>query len=307
MRIFRATMAGALLVGSLVACTPSDDPAPDATETATATASCTVGAESEEGGTAHTIEVDGVERSYRVYAPDDAPEGTPIPVVYVFHPLGASGEVAAAYTGFPAEGRERGFLVVAPESGPQLRWDFLTPSTTPGSDLAFARAVMTAAVEEHCADPDRQYVTGMSNGSAMSFAIACEGDFPVRAYASVAAIGYASTCQDAPPTSFLYIHGTGDKVVPFEGGETPVGPTAPVAQSLSAWAAHNECEPEPVTSEIADDVERWLWRCPEATIDTYVIDGGGHSWPGAQEIDGLGPSTDTIDATQLILKFFELA
>ena len=305
MRMVRTAVSGALLLGILTACTPSDDPAPEAT--GSAGASCALGSESEEGGTTHTVEVDGAERSYRVYVPDEVPDGTPIPVVYVFHPLGVSGEAVAAYTGFPAQGREHGFMVLAPESGPQLQWDFLTPSTTPGSDLAFARAVMTQAVEEHCADPDRQYVTGMSNGSAMSFAIACEGDFPVQAYASVAAIGYAATCADAPPTSFLYIHGTADKVVPFEGGSTPVGPAAPVAQSLSAWAAHDGCEPEPQTSEVSDDVERWLWECPQATIDTYVIDGGGHSWPGGAEIEGLGRSTDTIDATELIVEFFELA
>lgn len=292
-------LASALLLASLVACTPDPDPGPDA-----GTADCTV--ESDAGSRAHTFEVDGAERSYRVYAPDNVPEGTRLPVLYLFHPLNVGADIATAYTGFPAAGQEHGFIVIAPESGPVLRWDFLTPSTTPGSDLAFARAVMDRAVEEHCVDESRQYVAGLSNGSAMTFAIACDGGFPVQAYAGIGAIGYAATCLGGPPVSFLYIHGTADTVVPFEGGPTPVGPTAPVVQSLASWAQHDGCEPEPERTAVEDDVERWLWECPEATIDAYVIDGGGHTWPGAVPIDGLGETTETIDATALMLDFFEL-
>jgi polyhydroxybutyrate depolymerase len=37
----------------------------------------------------------------------------------------------------------------------------------------------------------------------------------------------------------------------------------------------------------------------------YVIEGGGHTWPGALDRPGLGRITQSVNATELIWRFFE--
>jgi polyhydroxybutyrate depolymerase len=150
----------------------------------------------------------------------------------------------------------------------------------------------------------------MSNGSAVVFAMACRGVYPFRAYGGVAATFYdQAACGDAPPTSFIYFHGTGDEVVPYQGGETPIFPVRAVQRVLGDWAGHDGCAREPRRQDVASDVVRETWRgCSKGSrLQAYVIDDGGHTWPGAGfEVPVLGKTTSSIDATRLMADFFGL-
>ena len=42
-----------------------------------------------------------------------------------------------------------------------------------------------------------------------------------------------------------------------------------------------------------------------ADVQLYVIEDGGHTWPGAIEVRPNGSTTQSINATELSLKFFE--
>jgi poly(3-hydroxybutyrate) depolymerase len=72
----------------------------------------------------------------------------------------------------------------------------------------------------------------------------------------------------------------------------------------------NGCDPGPVSTAVADGVERFAWPCPPgAEVELVVTDGDGHTWPGSsaqQEwVSFLGPVTMEIDATEMIWDFFE--
>jgi polyhydroxybutyrate depolymerase len=52
------------------------------------------------------------------------------------------------------------------------------------------------------------------------------------------------------------------------------------------------------------------WSCPPgADVELYRVTGGGHSWPGStfsKAIESVvGPTTMSIDANEIMWKFFE--
>jgi polyhydroxybutyrate depolymerase len=307
----------------LAGCSRGDEPAPRPDPSATATSSPTVSASAGCGSVpddvtatsrdvTRRLDVDATQRQYVVHVPQGYDGRTPLPVVYLFHGKGSSAVEVSAYSAFPNAADEHDFILVAPQAtGNPSTWDVLTPPTTPGSDAAFWVDLTRTLGDEFCIDPDQQYATGMSNGSAVVFAMACsQQDYPFRAYAGVAATFYDQDgCGAAPPRSILYFHGTGDEVVPYDGGATPLFPVRAVPAVMADWAQHDGCDATPSTRDVASDVQRETWRgCDDGTrLEAYTIDGGGHTWPGADiEVPVLGRTTTSIDATDLIVDFFGL-
>ncbi|WP_229054927.1 PHB depolymerase family esterase [Aeromicrobium sp. Leaf350] len=298
-------LAAVSVVVMLAACTSGPDTKDQGEEpTFPPTGPCEVA--SERGDVVHKVDVGGDEREYLLYAPKGLPTDERIPVLYLFHGLGQEPEEAVAYAGLDEAAAEYGLIIVAPRgTGDPVGWDLDAGLDDPESDLAFVDAVTTAAVERHCGDPEQQYGVGISNGSALMFKVACEGDAPFVAFAGAAYISYGEECGSAPPSSFIYFHGTADAIVPYSGGQTAIGPVAPVADTLQQWIAHDACG-EPTDEVLAKDVQQFEWACPESRIEAYVIDGGGHTWPGAPELPAAGVTTRSIDATEEVITFFGL-
>jgi polyhydroxybutyrate depolymerase len=122
----------------------------------------------------------------------------------------------------------------------------------------------------------------------------------------------------------LAFHGTADPILPYSGGGLnatriaelyawhgviPKGMPKPLGidESMRLWAKHNGCNPKPVEVRVAFDVQKRTWTGCKATTVLYIVDGGGHGWPGkpvpAMEKQ-FGHDTSSIDATSLIFKFF---
>src|SRR5262249_46073134 len=145
----------------------------------------------------------------------------------------------------------------------------------------------------------------------------------MTAVAPVDGAEFYNTCQGRP-VPVIAFHGTLDPFVPFKGGgldsETIASqnlwkgkppPNLPVHHGVEAamqtWALHNGCDPKPLERRIAVDVRERVWQhCQAATI-LYIVDGGGHTWPG-HPVPGFqatfGSTTMSIDATMLIFRFF---
>lgn len=260
------------------------------------------------GTSVHNLEVDGTKRQFIVDVPDGF-AGQRLPVVMVTHGLGGKASSAMAYTGFGDYGERYGFIVVAPQAmGDPARWDFLTGPETEGSDFAFIAALRDHVVDSWCGDDDRVFMTGFSNGSAMTFAAACRPELRFAGYGGVAAAGYMpKRCNGAPPASILYAHGTGDPVIPFGGGNSVLKQVQSAPDVMGRWAEHNECT-EVGRGRVTTDVTATIWgHCSEDTrLAFYTIDGGGHQWPGGPAIPGLGRSSGTINVTALMTRFFAL-
>ena len=123
-------------------------------------------------------------------------------------------------------------------------------------------------------------------------------------------------------------HGTVDPLVRYDGspsdaaGKLPSddesrknlfeGLTfAPMPDNLAKWATNEGCDANPSTDPVTEHVKliRYTGCRRDSVVEMYVVDGGGHSWPGsrfsaaAESI--LGPTTFEIDANELMWKFFQ--
>jgi polyhydroxybutyrate depolymerase len=166
------------------------------------------------------------------------------------------------------------------------------------------------------------YSTGMSNGAQMSSLLACRIPNRITAVAPVAGVEFADACRGRP-VPVIAFHGTADPIVTYEGGglnaariadvdywKGNVPPGLPqhhgVDAAMQTWSKHNGCDAKPVEERVAPEVRRRTWRHCKADTILYVIDGGGHAWPGKpvpQFEASFGHATTQIDASTLIFKF----
>jgi polyhydroxybutyrate depolymerase len=118
-------------------------------------------------------------------------------------------------------------------------------------------------------------------------------------------------------------HGTDDPLVPYDGGQLfgssdrlrgrssqPSNVTIkPTEDQLAGWAQRNGCTVGPTRTERQGSVSEMSYSQCRDGADTvlYRIEGGGHTWPGATAVAerALGPTTQDIDATVVILEFFD--
>jgi polyhydroxybutyrate depolymerase len=118
------------------------------------------------------------------------------------------------------------------------------------------------------------------------------------------------------PVPVLAFHGTADPIVPYADGATgrsvPGVPVVGAERNLAAWAALDGCTATPLVTPPAPDIVRRRWiRCdPGSSVILYTIVGGGHTWPGSPVVLSaavFGPTTESVDATGLMLAFFRPA
>lgn len=240
-------------------------------------------------------------RTYLLYAPPGYDGTRPLPLVLNFHGLGSNGEEQHRYSGLVPIAEREGFLVASPD-GINRAW-----LTNPWvNDIAFTKDLVVEISRLACVDSGRVYATGMSNGGFMSAALACAAGDVVAAVAPVAGMtGVSELCGE--PVPFIEFHGTDDRIVPYEPGiVAPTGGAfAGVPALMEEWAEHNGCDGAPVENRVSETVVFREYQDCEAPTGHYVIEGGGHTWPGGLAIGRLGPATKEISAAEIAWAFFE--
>jgi polyhydroxybutyrate depolymerase len=243
----------------------------------------------------------GQERTFQLYVPPSYDGTREMALVLNFHGLGSNGAEQQFYSGLVPVAEREGFLVASPD-GINRAW-LITPGV---NDITFTRDLVAAIAEFACVDLDRVYATGMSNGGFMSAALACFAGDVVAAVAPVAGMtGTSELCGE--PVPFIEFHGTEDRVVPYEPGIlAPTGGSfAGVPVLMEAWAEFNGCAGDPREEEVGDSVVFREYQGCDVPTGHYVIDGGGHTWPGAIAVERLGATTQEISATEIAWAFFE--
>lgn len=258
-----------------------------------------VGSESPIGAEA-TLAVGGVERTYRLGVPADYDPDEPTPLVVNLHGSGSDAVQASVYGGFTAAAAERGVLTVTPDA-----IDGVWGLGAHDADHEFIDALVTDVQSRYCVDGDRIHLIGMSLGAWKAAVTACASPDTFAALALVTVEVHPSDCPAIPMIAF---HGTADRTVPYGEGSPHEFPDSPNAglpgtrENVAAWASGNGCAPEPTRQSVGEDVERWTYTGCTADVELYTIFEGGHTWPGA-DIE-IGPTTRTIDATELALDWF---
>jgi polyhydroxybutyrate depolymerase len=150
----------------------------------------------------------------------------------------------------------------------------------------------------------------MSNGGAMSSLLGCALPDRIAAIAPVAVIISGDLCLDKRPMPIVAFMGTDDQVVPFHGGKVQCcgGATLRAApDAMAGWAERNGCDELPDEERVGTEVRTHTWPGCDVGAETvfYIVDGGGHTWPGAIAVSRLGMTTTQIDASETIWEFFK--
>ena len=272
------------------------------------TARCTAGTGLQDG--AASIQSSDIERRYLIAAPKELDLTEPTPIIFDFHGSGSDKEEQAGYSQLPTRGAARGYVVITPDGTNRPReWSLGGPL-----DPTLVTDLLAELGHRMCIDPQRIYAAGISDGSAFSAILTCTAPYRIAAAGLIGA-EVPPACPEGTRRSVIAFHGTKDPVVPIGGGAVATGSglVAPGALSaMQSWADHNGCDGVAVTDQVTPHVLRRSWTdCADATEVIYhEIDGGGHTWPGAIDVSGLGladlgPVTDEISATDLMLDFFD--
>ena len=203
----------------------------------------------------------------------------------------------------------KGWIVVTPQSrtiGTLKAWVLPALSSV---DVDFVAALVQSVPTTLCVDPARVFTTGISNGAGFSDALLCALPGTFAATAPVAGVNISHACGSGTPTaSVLAFHGTADPLVPYDGGKVlDTNLTVPpVTDAVAGYATFDGCASPPQTSTVATDVTHTVYHgcAPGTAVELYSVLGGGHTWPGSPIDVPFGPTTHSIDATELILCFF---
>lgn len=273
----------------------------------------------------HSLEHGGRTRTYQLHLPGSVAPDKPLPLVIVLHGAGANGRITEVLTGFSKLADEKGFVAAYPdgEKGVWRFWeggagDQVQDAAGPG-DVGFVAALIDDLVRRKIADPQRVYVTGISNGAYMSNKIACALSDRVAAIAPVSGTlpkRMAERLRPARPMSVLYIHGTADKIVGVQGTDfiSKREVSLSAADLAAWWVKNNGCsspsrdEQLPDTTDDGTTVMRHSYEpgAGGAPVVYYEIRGGGHTWPGGsvQPERLLGKTCRDLNASETIWQFF---
>lgn len=272
-------------------------------------------------------------RSYSIYVPSNYDNETPLPLVVLLHGFGGNGVGIVDSTNMNIIAEQEGFILALPDALPDAQnapsWNYTRGlselDTEPQDDAQFILAMIEDIAQDFKVDRERVYATGVSNGGYMTERLACEVADSFTAFAVVVAGGFAGMdklCASQPPSPILYIIGTQDPIVLWDGLIVPYGDTEVVIfwtmdSTIGFWASHNGCDIDnPLTSELpilgnSPDTSVTRFEAQDCSDNSalvvYVVVGGGHSFPG---IDWGNPSligrvNMDFQANQTIWEFFE--
>jgi polyhydroxybutyrate depolymerase len=263
----------------------------------------------------------GTTRSYEIHRPERL-KG-PAPLVIMLHGGGGNGKNGAKMTGFNALADAEGFTVVYPNGsgrGPLLTWNAghccQYAMEQDVDDVRFLSDLIDDLVARGLADPDRVYITGMSNGAMMTHRAGRELSGKVAAIAPVVGAVFGGEPLSASPVPALIITGAKDTHVPAAGGngqfkrrsETPPNgvPFAPASAAFDYWMAANDCRGEAKLKKSTNVFTLRRGAGCNASVQWYVIKDGAHAWPGGEKGSRRGDApVEDFDASRVIWDFFK--
>jgi polyhydroxybutyrate depolymerase len=280
---------------------------------------------------AEQIKVGSVTRTFTAQLPDIKPA----PLVIALHGNTQTGADMMTRTSWPAVAKRERFAVVFPDGLNRAWADFRPNANRAGrappegtDDVAFIVRLIEKFVADGAADPKRIYVTGVSNGGAMTMTLVCARADLFTAAASVImnlTDESARACRPSRPVPMLMMNGTADPLIPYQGGRGTSRFAMPgfwsTEKTFDFWRRANGCETQDAAVADLDDrdksdqstVTRISSRCPRGSdVVLYRINDGGHRMPGGfadarfpRMVNAfLGPQNRDIDGAETIWGFF---
>jgi polyhydroxybutyrate depolymerase len=271
------------------------------------------------------VAVGGLNRKYTLITPTNVT--SPIPLIIVFHGGRQDADAARRYSRFDEFAAKENVAIVYPQgidnnwNDGRLSEDLLQRAAASVDDVSFTREIIAQLEGERVIDVKRVYLTGASNGGMMAMRAGCELWDRIAGIAPVIAnqpVDWQCKAQRLPA---LIIHGTDDEYMPFAGGQIAVNKTRQnlgnvrsVDDTIAAFKRINACDAVKETATLdkvgRDETKAIVtdYACKNAPLKHIVIEGGGHTWPGARTgviADMLlGKTSQEVNATAEIWNFF---
>ncbi len=235
------------------------------------------------GNYIRTLGFGGVERNYRLHVPTGYDGTREVPLLVNVHGFTSNAEQQEVVSQAVPLADAHGFVVVHP-NGIANAWNAgICCGNADTDDVGFLRTVIEDVAAQARIDRRRIYVTGLSNGGAMSHRMACEAADLIAAAAPMAfPIAYSpiTDCQPSRPIAVLSGFGLTDTLVPYEGGSF-----GSAAGTFARWKELNGCS--------------------SATPDATVVTGDSRCETYTQCADGVETGLCSVFANTLIGTPFE--
>lgn len=188
-------------------------------------------------------------------------------------------------------------------------------------DVGFIEKLIADLEAEFNIDPNRIYVSGFSNGGFMSQKLVCELE---NTFAGIGTLGSTrgtdvlDQCVTAQNIPMLFMLGDADSFVPYEGGTVANNPShiEGIESLVDYWIGNNACLtsndgvdlPDTDTKDNSTVTFFDYTDCDcNANIGFYMINGGGHTWPGVENTsyeEIAGETNKDINASSVLWAFF---
>jgi len=255
----------------------------------------------------HTITVDGRERNFLVYIPEQYSHSKHLKVIIALHGGGGTAENTEQFYRLNPEADRFGYMVVYPNAINKA-WNF--PGTasrvkkidTTVNDVHFMHVLIDTLITRYHIDSQHVFFTGMSRGAMFSLYLAAALNHKIAGIAAVCGSISNENASDYHfdrPIPALIINGTADPLVPYYGGYgkwnrnnfSESANFIATTQLIQLLLQQNHCTNESaVTIQIpnkdlldgctANDTQ---YKCSSAPVEIITIQNGGHTWPGSSQ------------------------
>ncbi len=266
-----------------------------------------------------SILFDSQQRTYLLHLPVDYSPTEKLPLLVAMHGGFGSALNLQSQSLLSEKADKEKFIVVYPEGVKGGALDIRTwnagaccghASTNNVDDVGFINALLDHLIPGYAVDTERIYATGMSNGGFMAYRLACELSDRIAAIASVGSSMTVPDCMPSRAIPIIHFHSYLDENIPSQGG-VGSGPSTHYNISQDSihriWTKLNGCTSE---KEILVDNEEYTFiryddcAC-ESRVDHYTTQDGGHSWPGGNAGPLGDPTSEFINANDLMWSFFQ--
>ena len=254
--------------------------------------------------------IDGVERKYKLYLPENIKKNAPL--VFVLHGYGGSFNIEDK--GFNECADRYGFAVCYPQGSKDKRgrncWNVGYPfqDDMTVDDVSFLCKLAKKLQKEHKLSRKNTFCTGMSNGGEMCYLLAYERQNTFKAVAPISGLTMqwmTKAYKCTRPIPLFEIHGTKDKTSEWTGdlkNKGGWGAYIAVPDAVDFWVERNGCKREvtdtlPLKSADSHVVisHKYIDAKRDKEVWLYEIVDGGHTW-----------GNKDIDTAEEIWKFFNL-
>lgn len=263
----------------------------------------------------------GGQRDYKLYIPSQAAQGErPLPLIVMLHGCTQNPDDFARGTAMNAAAEAQGCYVLYPaqsqQANPQRCWNWFkhTHQRRGRGEPELLAGMTRAILAQHCIDPDRVYVAGLSAGGAMA---AILGQAYPDLYAAVGVhSGLAAGAATDLPSALAAMKGQGAlpcgpatqmPTIVFHGDADATVHPGNGAHIIAASVGTNmRVSEDIIQSPNTRRAVRQTYRQPDGRIvaEHWRIQGSPHAWSGGKP-EGSYTDTQGPDATAEMLRFFK--